>query len=83
MLYTSAESDESRIAVANAWASRRGSQPRMQSDREKIALDITILKKQYEKLRERQKQINKSGEISLVQFIFIVFRNFFIICTFN
>src|SRR5690349_11519830 len=56
MLYTSAESDESRMAVANAWASRRGSQPRLQSDREKIALDITILKKQYDKLRERQKQ---------------------------
>lgn len=38
---------------------RRGSQPRiqtLQSDREKIALDITILKKQYDKLRERQKQ---------------------------
>lgn len=44
------------MAVANAWASRRGSQPRGQSDREKIALDITILKKQYDKLRERQKQ---------------------------
>jgi len=29
---------------------------RAQSDREKIALDITILKKQYDKLRERQKQ---------------------------
>lgn len=59
MLYSNAESDESRIAVANAWASRRGSQPtvvRGQSDREKIALDITILKKQYDKLRERQKQ---------------------------
>lgn len=59
MLYTSAETEESRIAVANAWASRRGSQPtvvRGQSDREKIALDITILKKQYDKLRERQKQ---------------------------
>lgn len=56
MLYSSAESDESRIAVANAWATRRGSQPRLQSDREKIALDITILKKQYDKLRERQKQ---------------------------
>ncbi|CRK91789.1 CLUMA_CG005420, isoform A [Clunio marinus] len=59
MLYSSAECDEGRIAVANAWASRRGSQPtvvRGQSDREKIALDITILKKQYDKLRERQKQ---------------------------
>ena len=56
MLYSSAESDESRMAVANAWASRRGSQPKGQTDREKIALDITILKKQYDKLRERQKQ---------------------------
>ena len=57
MLYSSAESDESRQAVANAWASRRGSQPtKGQTDREKIALDITILKKQYDKLRERQKQ---------------------------
>lgn len=59
MLYTNADTEESRIAVANAWASRRGSQPtvvRGQSDREKIALDITILKKQYDKLRERQKQ---------------------------
>lgn len=52
------------MAVANAWAGRRGSlkssqqsaQPRGQTDREKIALDITILKKQYDKLRERQKQ---------------------------
>jgi hypothetical protein len=39
---------------------RRSSQPqiqqREQSDREKIALDITILKKQYDKLKERQKQ---------------------------
>lgn len=56
MLYSSAESDESRMAVASAWASRRGSQPKGQTDREKIALDITILKKQYDKLRERQKQ---------------------------
>jgi hypothetical protein len=64
MLYSNAENEESRMAVANAWAGRRGSlkssqpsaQPRGQTDREKIALDITILKKQYDKLRERQKQ---------------------------
>lgn len=49
MLYTSAEK-ESRLTT------RRGSQPRGQTDREKIALDITVLKKQYDKLRERQKQ---------------------------
>jgi hypothetical protein len=49
MLYSSAEK-ESRLTA------RRGSQPRGQTDREKIALDITVLKKQYDKLRERQKQ---------------------------
>lgn len=47
MLYSKAE-NESRLTA------RRGSQPK--SDREKIALDITALKKQYDKLRERQKQ---------------------------
>ena len=62
MLYSGedGESEEdSRLAVATAWGMRRrGSQPqpRVQTDREKIALDITILKKQYDKLRERQKQ---------------------------
>lgn len=64
MLYSNAENEESRNTIARAWAGRRGSlksaqpsvQPKGQSDREKIALDITILKKQYDKLRERQKQ---------------------------
>ena len=63
MLYSGedGESEEdSRLAIATAWGMRRRgsqpSQPRGQSDREKIALDITILKKQYDKLRERQKQ---------------------------
>lgn len=62
MLYSGedGESEEdSRLAIATAWGMRRrGSQPqpRGQTDREKIALDITILKKQYDKLRERQKQ---------------------------
>ncbi len=58
MMYSSAKGDTERLAVANAWQNnrpRRGSQ-QLQSDREKIALDITILKKQYDKLRERQKQ---------------------------
>lgn len=49
MLYSSAEK-ESRLTA------RRGSQPRGQTDREKIAIDISVLKKQYDKLRERQKQ---------------------------
>lgn len=61
MMYSNAQGDNERLAVANAWQNnrgRRGSQQsqREQSDREKIALDITILKKQYDKLRERQKQ---------------------------
>lgn len=53
MLYNNTDSEN--VGLNN----RRGSQPRiqtLQSDREKIALDITILKKQYDKLRERQKQ---------------------------
>lgn len=57
-MYSKAQGDTERLAVANAWQNnrpRRGSQ-QLQSDREKIALDITILKKQYDKLRERQKQ---------------------------
>lgn len=49
MLYSSAEKESGLTA-------RRGSQPRGQSDREKIAIDISVLKKQYDKLRERQKQ---------------------------
>jgi len=60
MIYSKVQGESERLAVANAWQSnrtRRGSQPqREQSDREKIALDITILKKQYDKLKERQKQ---------------------------
>lgn len=62
MMYSKAQGDTERLAVANAWQNnrpqRRGSQQlqREQTDREKIALDITILKKQYDKLRERQKQ---------------------------
>jgi Domain of unknown function (DUF4682) len=62
MMYSKAQGDTERLAVANAWQNnrpRRGSQQQLQreqSDREKIALDITILKKQYDKLRERQKQ---------------------------
>lgn len=56
-------SEESRMRVAAAWGGRRGSaqsglvaRGAGQTDREKIALDINILKKQYDKLRERQKQ---------------------------
>lgn len=64
MIYSKVQGESERLAVANAWQSnrtRRGSvtinqPPREPSDREKIALDITILKKQYDKLRERQKQ---------------------------
>lgn len=53
--------EDPRLAVATAWGirlNRRGSNASVkgQSDREKIALDINILKKQYDKLRERQKQ---------------------------
>jgi hypothetical protein len=66
MIYSKVQSESERLAVTNAWQTnrtRRGSltqpQPQPQreaSDREKIAIDITILKKQYDKLRERQKQ---------------------------
>lgn len=60
--------DDSRLAVATAWGvrsnsgSRRGSlgipqQIKNATDgRERLALDISLLKKQYEKLRERQRQ---------------------------
>lgn len=58
--------DEARLEVSAAWGlrlGRRGSigQPtpanRSASDgRDRIALDISILKRQYEKLRERQRQ---------------------------
>nr|XP_017038169.2 titin isoform X2 [Drosophila kikkawai] len=59
-------SDEERMAVATVWGlnwGRRGSvgpaaaagkQPAEQKDR--LALDISLLKKQYDRLRERQKQ---------------------------
>ncbi|XP_068158019.1 microtubule-associated protein futsch isoform X3 [Drosophila tropicalis] len=59
-------SDEERMAVATVWGlnwGRRGSvgpgapagrQPSEQKDR--LALDISLLKKQYDRLRERQKQ---------------------------
>uniref|UniRef100_A0A336LYT1 CSON006250 protein n=1 Tax=Culicoides sonorensis TaxID=179676 RepID=A0A336LYT1_CULSO len=61
------ESDEeSKMAVATAWGglrnqSRRNSQPNVRAQnnvdtKERIALDINTLKKQYNKLRERQKQ---------------------------
>lgn len=54
------DGEDSRVTAA-AWgirSNRRSSSASIkgQSDREKIALDITILKKQYDKLRERQKQ---------------------------
>lgn len=57
MIYSKVQGESERFAASNA-RGRRGSQPQQkeQSDREKIALDITILKKQYDKLRERQKQ---------------------------
>ena len=57
------DSDEdSKIAVATAWGlrsggSRRSSMPTPSREgKEKINLDISLLKKQYAKLRERQKQ---------------------------
>lgn len=61
------ESDEeSRLAVAAAWgglrgAGRRASQPNVRSPnggdaKERGSLDMNILKKQYNKLKERQKQ---------------------------
>lgn len=74
LIYTEGDpetEEESRLAVAAAWGlrtARRGSNATVvkgNSDREKIALDINILKKQYDKLKERQKQahiILTSGE---------------------
>lgn len=61
------ESDEeSKMAVATVWGglrgqNRRNSQPNVRAQnnvdtKQTIALDINILKKQYNKLRERQKQ---------------------------
>lgn len=61
--------DDSKVAVATIWGlrlNRRGSvtmattstsaNRNASSDREKIALDINLLKQQYGKLRQRQKQ---------------------------
>jgi Domain of unknown function (DUF4682) len=59
MIYSKVKGESEKMAVANAWQSNRlkeNPHQREQSDREKIALDITVLKKQYDKLRERQKQ---------------------------
>ncbi|XP_055676630.1 mucin-2 [Lutzomyia longipalpis] len=56
--------DDSRMAVATAWGLRMGrreslgvsSSQRPATDREKVVLDINLLKHQYERLRERQRQ---------------------------
>lgn len=63
LLYTDDDAEnveESRMTVSAAWGRRGSASARTdshrQTDREKIALDINILKKQYDKLRERQKQ---------------------------
>jgi len=37
--------------------SNRQQLPSLESEREKVALDISSLKKQYSKLKERQKQV--------------------------
>lgn len=37
--------------------SNRQPTPSLESEREKVALDISSLKKQYSKLKERQKQV--------------------------
>lgn len=68
MLYSDDEGesdDDSRLAVTTAWGlrvARRGSIGLTQNfrnipdSRERLALDITLLKQQYAKLRERQRQ---------------------------
>ncbi|XP_023309246.2 uncharacterized protein LOC111690890 isoform X3 [Lucilia cuprina] len=59
--------EDSRLAVATVWGipwGRRGSQGQQNNiitkqpieNKDRIALDISLLKKQYDKLRERQKQ---------------------------
>ncbi|XP_075170521.1 uncharacterized protein LOC142242914 isoform X2 [Haematobia irritans] len=59
--------DDSRLAVATVWGipwGRRGSQGQSANtiakqaaeSKDRIALDISLLKKQYDRLRERQKQ---------------------------
>ncbi|XP_037954566.1 uncharacterized protein LOC119684574 isoform X2 [Teleopsis dalmanni] len=53
--------EESHLAVATVWGipwGRRGSHghTKHQENKERIALDISLLKKQYDRLRERQKQ---------------------------
>ncbi|KAM7361660.1 uncharacterized protein ACRADG_012618 isoform 3-T4 [Cochliomyia hominivorax] len=59
--------EDSRLAVATVWGlswGRRGSQGQSNNSvakqavesRDRIALDISLLKKQYDRLRERQKQ---------------------------
>nr|XP_018913186.1 PREDICTED: uncharacterized protein LOC109041322 isoform X2 [Bemisia tabaci]XP_018913187.1 PREDICTED: uncharacterized protein LOC109041322 isoform X2 [Bemisia tabaci]XP_018913188.1 PREDICTED: uncharacterized protein LOC109041322 isoform X2 [Bemisia tabaci]XP_018913189.1 PREDICTED: uncharacterized protein LOC109041322 isoform X2 [Bemisia tabaci] len=55
---TDTSDDDEKVAVAAAYALFRSPKHKDQlaSDREKIALDISALKKQYCKLRERQRQ---------------------------
>lgn len=58
--------DDSRLAVTTAWGIRLGRRGSMgmpatsnrpvPDSRDRIALDISLLKKQYDKLRERQRQ---------------------------
>ncbi|XP_028897487.2 titin homolog isoform X4 [Zeugodacus cucurbitae] len=58
--------EESRLAVATVWGmpwGRRGSQghttnatKQVTENKERLALDISLLKKQYDRLRERQRQ---------------------------
>uniref|UniRef100_A0A1I8MIT1 TBC1 domain family member 30 n=1 Tax=Musca domestica TaxID=7370 RepID=A0A1I8MIT1_MUSDO len=56
--------EDSRLAVATVWGipwGRRGSQGQTSAkqaaeSKDRIALDISLLKKQYDRLRERQKQ---------------------------
>ncbi|XP_036324182.1 titin isoform X2 [Rhagoletis pomonella] len=58
--------EESRLAVATVWGmpwGRRGSQgnssaasKQVSENKERLALDISLLKKQYDRLRERQRQ---------------------------
>lgn len=56
--------DDSRLAVTAAWGIRLGRRgsiglptgSRQVPDRDRMALDIGLLKKQYDKLRERQRQ---------------------------
>ncbi|XP_025417450.1 TBC1 domain family member 30-like isoform X2 [Sipha flava] len=52
-----ASNDTSKTRNSKTGRGNRQPTPSLESEREKVALDISLLKKQYSKLKERQKQV--------------------------